>query len=154
MGSPRGLSQGHKNPLLPFWIQPNLTRSPTIIIGYVHPLWNSYLKEALHAIIQKNAVELVKTWISLGFFDRLFLVPKPNNSWRSMLDLSTLNQFPKIEKLKMETLATITTSFQAGEWVTSIDFKDTSTYLYKISPGSTSNSRHYLLACPQYLGNL
>ena len=61
---------------------------------------------------------------SLGFFNRLFLVPKPNNKWRPILDLSKLNLFLKVEKFKMETPETIRTSLQQGEWVTSVDFKD------------------------------
>ena len=60
----------------------------------------------------------------LGFYNRLFLVPKPNNRWRSILHLSTLNTFLDVESFKMETPETIRTSLQAGEWVTSIDFKD------------------------------
>ena len=61
---------------------------------------------------------------SLGFYNRLFLVPKPNNKWRPILDLSNLNQFLKVEKFKMETPETIRTSLLQGEWVTSVDFKD------------------------------
>ena len=57
-------------------------------------------------------------------FNRLLLVPKPNNKWRPILDLSKLNLFLKVEKFKMETPETIRTSLQQGEWVTSIDFKD------------------------------
>ena len=74
--------------------------------------------------MSKNAVELVKNKKSLGFFNRLFLVSKPNNKWRPILDLSKLNLFLKAEKFKMETPETIRTSLQQGEWVTSIDLKD------------------------------
>ena len=109
---------------LPFRIRPRLTRSPTVISCYVNPHRNSYLLEALHQLIAKNAVELVKHQTSLGFFNRLFLVPKPNNKWRPILDLSKLNLFLKTEKFKMETPETIRTSLQQGEWVTSINFKD------------------------------
>ena len=109
---------------LPFRIRPKLTRSPTVISRYVNPHRNSYLMEALHQLIDKNAVELVQNQTSLGFFNRLFLVPKLNNKWRPILDLSKLNLFIKVEKFKMETPETIRTSLQQGEWVTSIDFKD------------------------------
>ena len=109
---------------LPFRIRPNLTRSPTIVSRYVNPHRNSYLLEALHQLMDKNAVELVYNQTSLGFFNRLFLVPKPNNKWRPILDLSKLNLFLKVEKFKMETPETIRTSLQQGEWVTSVDFKD------------------------------
>ena len=109
---------------LPFRVRPKLTRSPTVISCYVNPQRNSYLLEALHQLIDKNAVEQVMNKTSLSFFNRLFLVPKPNNKWRPILDLSHLNPFLKTEKFKMETPETIRTSLQGGEWVTSIDFKD------------------------------
>ena len=109
---------------LPFRIRPKLTRYPTVVSCYVNPSRNSYLLEALHQLIDKNAVELVQNPKSLGFFNRLFLVPKPNIKWRPILDLSKLNLFLKAEKVKMETLETIRTSLKTREWVTSIDFKD------------------------------
>ena len=109
---------------LPFRTRPNLTRSPTVVSCYGNPHRNSYLLEALHQLIDKNAVELVRNQSSLGFFNRLFLVPKPNNKWSPILDLSKLNLFLKVEKFKMETPETIRTSLQQGEWVTLVDFKD------------------------------
>ena len=72
----------------------------------------------------KNAVEPVTNQTSVGFYNQLFLVPKPNNRWRPILDLSNLNKYLKTQSFKMETPETIRTSLQTGEWVTSIDFKD------------------------------
>ena len=109
---------------LPFQNRPLLSRHPTVISRYVNHHRNSYLSEALHQLISKNAVELVHNPKSLGFFNILFLVPKPNNKWKPILDLSKLNLFLGVEKFKMETPETIRTSLQQGEWVTSIDFKD------------------------------
>ena len=51
---------------------------------------------------------------SLGFYNRLFLLPKCNNWWRPILDLSTLNTFLDTESFKMETPETIRTSLQLG----------------------------------------
>ena len=109
---------------LPFQNRPLLSRHPTVISRYVNHHRNSYLLEALHQLISKNAVEPVRNPNSLGFFNRLFLVPKPNDKWRPILDLSNLNPFLKVEKFKMETPETIRTSLQRGEWVTSVDFRD------------------------------
>ena len=109
---------------LPFRTRPNLSRNPTVISCYGNPHRNLSLLEALHQLIDKNAIELVHKPNSVGFFNRLFLVPKPNNKWRPILDLSNLNPFLKVERFKMETPETIRTSLQKGEWVTSIDFKD------------------------------
>ena len=107
---------------LPFRFRPNSTRSPAVISNYVNPQKQSHLLEALYQLVNKNAVEPVANQNSLGFYNRLFLVPKPNNRWRSILDLNTLNTFLNTESFKMETPETIRTSLQAGEWVTSIDF--------------------------------
>ena len=109
---------------LPFRIRPNLSRTPTVISCYGNPHRNLKLLEALHQLMDKNAIELVHKKGSLGFFNQLFLVPKPENKWRPILDLSNLNFFLKTEKFKMETPETIRTSLQKGEWVTSVDFKD------------------------------
>ena len=109
---------------LPLQFRPNLTRSPTVISSYTNPHKNLNLLEALYQLLNKNAVEPVENQNSLWFYNQLFLVPKPNNQWRPILDMSTLNTFLNTESFKMETLETIRTSLQAGEWVTSIDFKD------------------------------
>ena len=121
--SPKVVQMLREGYTLPFQTRPNLTRSPRVVSCYVHPHRNLNLIEALHQLTNKNAVELVQNQSSLGFYNRLFLVPKPNK-WRPILDLSNLNTFLKAEKFKMETPETIRTSLQTGEWVTSIDFKD------------------------------
>ena len=115
------LSEGYT---LPFWFRPNLSRSPTVISNYENPTRQASLLEGLCQLVNKNAVEPVENQNSLGFYTRLFLVPKPDNQWRPILDLSTFNTFLDVGSLKMETPETIRTSLQAGEWVTSIDFKD------------------------------
>ena len=63
----------------------------------------------------KIAVELVRNKKSLGVFNRLFLVPKSNNKWRPILDLSKLNLLLKAEKFKMETSETIKTSLRSHQ---------------------------------------
>ena len=116
------LKQGYT---LPFQNRPKLSRVPTVVSSYANLHRNSYLLEALQQLVDKNAVERVHNQkASLGFFNRLFLVPKPNNKWRPILDLSKLNPFLKTEKFRMETPETIRTSLQRGEWITSVDFKD------------------------------
>ena len=91
--------------------------------------------------------------------NRLFLVPEPNNRWRPVLVLSTLNTFLNTGTFKMETPETIRTSLQAGEWVTSIDFKEAYFHI-PIHSQSRKYMRFYLqgrsyqfkpfpLACPQ-----
>ena len=63
---------------LPFKMRPPLTRSPVVRRGYANPVKNRHLKEALLALMQKLVVEKVVVRSSLAFYNRLFLVPKPN----------------------------------------------------------------------------
>ena len=65
MDCPRGWPQGHKNPQkrqhspLP---DPTISDKVTTIISvFVHPLRHSYLIEAFHTLVQKQAVEMVRT---------------------------------------------------------------------------------------------
>ena len=109
---------------LPFRERPNLSRVPCIVSSYAgfdkqNALWTS-----IQDLLQKGAIEVVHTPDSLGFYSRLFLVPKPGNRWRPVIDLSTLKKFLAIPKFKMDTSESIRASLRKGEWVTSIDLTD------------------------------
>ena len=108
--SPKVVTTLREGYTLPFRFRPNLTRSPTVIRNYHNPARQANLLEALYQLVNKNAVEPVENQNSLGFYNRIFLVPKPNNRWRPILDLSTLNTFLNTESFKMETPETIRTS--------------------------------------------
>ena len=56
--SPKVVTVLREGYTLPFRFRPNLTRSPTII-SYVNPNKKSYLLEALHQLLNKNAVKPV-----------------------------------------------------------------------------------------------
>ena len=79
--------------MLPFKLKPPLVRQPLIVSGYANPQRNLSLKEAVQNLLGKKAVEMVRVRASLAFFNRLFIVPKPNQKWRPVLDLSALKQF-------------------------------------------------------------
>ena len=78
----------------------------------------------LYPVSPVNAIERVENVKSFGFYSRLFLVPKPHQRWRPVIDLSRLNTFLQVEKFKMETPESIRTSLIPGEWVSSIDLSD------------------------------
>ena len=107
---------------LPFRERPQLSRFPLIVSKYASPLKNKALLEAVASLIQKQAVDKVAVRSSLAFYNRLFLVPKPNRKWRPIFDLSKLNLF--LATFKMETPETIRLSVQKGEWVMLLDFSD------------------------------
>ena len=128
--------------VLPFLSKPNLVRLPLILSEYKARQKDQALATYIQSLLSKNAIERVENVKSLGFYSRLFLVPKPHQRWRPVIDLSRLNTFLHIEKFKMETPESIRTSLIPGEWVSSIDLSDA--YLHiPIHP----NSRKYLRFC-------
>ena len=128
--------------VLPFRSKPNLIRFPLILSEYKAQQKDQALATCIQSLLSKNAIERVENVKSLGFYSRLFLVPKPHQRWRPVIDLSRLNTFLHVEKFKMETPESIRTSLVPGEWVSSIDLSDA--YLHiPIHP----NSRKYLRFC-------
>ena len=128
--------------VLPFRSKPNLIRFPLILSEYKAQQKDQALATCIQSLLSKNAIERVENVKSLGFYSRLFLVPKPHQRWRPVIELSRLNTFLHVEKFKMETPESIRTSLVPGEWVSSIDLSDA--YLHiPIHP----NSRKYLRFC-------
>ena len=96
--------------VLPFLSKPNLVRFPLILSEYKAPQKDQALADCIQSLLSKNAIERVENVKSLGFYSRLFLVPKPHQRWRPVIDLSRLNTFLHVEKFKMETPESIRTS--------------------------------------------
>ena len=128
--------------VLPFISKPSLVRLPLIQSEYKALLKDQALATCIQSVLSKNAIERVEDVKSLRFYSRLFLVPKPYQRRRPVIDLSRLNTVLHIEKFKMETPESIRTSPIPREWVSSIDLSDA--YLHiPIHP----NSRKYLRFC-------
>ena len=85
---------------LPFREHPKLSRLPCIISGYVGSDKQSALLTSIQYLLQKGAIKVMHTKNYLGFYSRLFLVHKPGNCWRPVINLSSLNKFLAIPKWK------------------------------------------------------
>ena len=109
---------------LNFRNQPPLTKDPVIRSKYLNREKQQFLIKAVYQMINKRAITPVQKVTSLGFYSRLFLVPKPGKKWRPVIDLSVVNKYLHIPTFKMETAENIRDSLQQGEWVTSIDLTD------------------------------
>ena len=53
-------------------------------------------------LLRREAEMTVENVKSLGFDSRLFLVPKPHQRWRPVMDLNRLNTFLLLARFKME----------------------------------------------------
>ena len=141
--NPRVVSILKEGYALPFKMRPPLTRFPLIKSGYANPVTSRALSEALIVLRENLVVEKVVVRTSLSFYNRLFLVPKPNNKWRPILDLSQLNVYLQTNTFKIETPETIRVSLHKGEWVTSLDFSDAYIHI-PIHPRSRIYLRFFL----------
>ena len=92
VANPRGVSILKEGYVLPFKLKSTLVRYPLMVSGYAHPQRDISLREAVQTLLHKKAVEMVRVRASLAFFNRLFIVPKPNQKWRPILDLSALER--------------------------------------------------------------
>ena len=101
------------------------TKSGQIPSDYKALQKDKALATCIQSFLPKNVIERVENVKSLGFYSRLFLVPKPHQRWRPVIDLSMLNTFLHVEKFKMETPESIRSSLIPGQWVSSIDLSDT-----------------------------
>ena len=100
---------------LQFLSKPNLVRFPLILSEYKALQKDQALADCIQSLLSTNAIERVENVKSLGFYSRLFLVPKPHQRWRPVIDLSRLNTFLHVEKFKMETPESIRTSLIPGD---------------------------------------
>ena len=89
--------------VLSFISKPSLVRFPLIRSEYKALQKDQALATCIQPLLSKNAIERVENVKSLWFYSRLFLVPKPHQRWRPVIDLSRLNIFLLVEKFKMET---------------------------------------------------
>ena len=64
--------------VLPFHLKPKLTRHPLIISEYKNQQKDRALASCIQSLLHKHAIEKVRNTESLGFYSRLFLVPKPH----------------------------------------------------------------------------
>ena len=74
-------------------------------------------------MLSKDALEVVLD-PSPGFYSRLFLVEKVMGWWRPVIDLSHLNEFVLQTPFKMETVVSMLLSVREGDFLASIDLKD------------------------------
>ena len=77
-------------------------------------------------MLDKGAVKIVNSFPN-QYLSRIFLVPKKDSSFRPVINLrrKLLNQFIAKAHFKMENLAMIRDLLREGDWMASIDLKDT-----------------------------
>ena len=81
------------------------------------------LRQEVEAMLAKGALEIARD-PGPSFYSRLFLLEKATGGWRSVIDLSHLNDFVQLTSFKMETVASVLLSVREGDFLASLDLKD------------------------------
>ena len=106
--------------LLPLQKMPPLSLVPQIFSSHQ----SQELSHQIQLLLAKQAIEPVLPPLTPGFYSHLFVVPKANGNFRSIIDLSRLNQFLKIPSFSMESVFTIQKALEGSLWAVTLDLSD------------------------------
>lgn len=81
------------------------------------------LRQEVDNRLLQSAIETVKDQVT-GFYSRIFLMKKPDGSFRPIIYLSRLNKNVIHPKFKMDNLATVMSAVLNNVWAVSIYLKD------------------------------
>ena len=105
---------------VPFLSEPPLAAEPIPFPSYSPTsIRGKALEKEVQSLVEKGAVELAPL-PSPGFYSRVFVVMKALGSWRSVIDLSTLNLRVHKTSFRMETLQSVLLSVRSGDWMVSM----------------------------------
>ncbi|CAJ0958249.1 unnamed protein product [Ranitomeya imitator] len=80
---------------------------------------------AIHSLRQSGVIVPVPEHERFkGFYSNLFVVPKKDGKVRPILDLKLLNKCVRVRHFRMESLRSVISSMERGEFLASIDIKD------------------------------
>ena len=74
-----------------FLSKPNLVGFPLFLSEYKALQKEQAMVDCIQSLLSKNTIERMGNVKSLWFYSRLYLVPKPHQRWRPVIDLSRLN---------------------------------------------------------------
>uniref|UniRef100_A0A803J3K6 Reverse transcriptase domain-containing protein n=1 Tax=Xenopus tropicalis TaxID=8364 RepID=A0A803J3K6_XENTR len=82
------------------------------------------LKAVKELLLSNTITPVPRSQRHQGFYSNLFLIPKKDGSLRPVLDLKRLNTFLHVPSFKMESLRSVISNVEKGDFFTSIDLKD------------------------------
>ena len=113
------LNEGYKIPFKKLPSYQGLRLTP--LTGQYGPI----LLDEVDSLLGKGAIERVsESDAAHGYYSTYFLVPKKTGDMRPILNLKPINGQIQVRAFKMETLQTVMTAVQVGDWIASVDLKD------------------------------
>ena len=106
--------------------EPPLTHRPVPFRLPANDKQRSLLLHEIQVLLAKNVFAQVPV-SQLGhasFYCSMFLVPKPNGTYRPILYVWNLNVYIDCPHFKMETIQSVRASMRPSDWTFSVDLKD------------------------------
>ena len=72
--------------------------------------------------MQKRAIEECHN--QGGFYSSLFIVPKKDGGWQTIINLKKLNKYLRVQHFKMESIYSVRDVLHRGDWMTKLDLQD------------------------------
>ena len=91
------------------------------------PAQMTVIRAEVAKLVAKKAMRIVpleEARSKRGFYSRLFCVPKPDGSWRPIINLKPMNRFVVKKSFKMETIKNVRQVLRPGMWAATVDLKD------------------------------
>ena len=79
--------------------------------------------DLLQQLLDKSVIERVAPTVAC-LHNIVFLRPKPNGTWRHILDVSALNKFLHVKTFKMDSAQVVRDALLSNTWATSVDWSD------------------------------
>ena len=80
------------------------------------------LDQEVHNLLQKRAIEECHN--QGGFYSSLFIFPKKDGGWRTIINLKRLNRYLRIQHFKIESVYSVRDVLQRGDWMGKLDLQD------------------------------
>ena len=124
----RWLRRGYRLPFLPN--QEPAARSlfavtcpPRLALFYNNPQKHAAILDLLQQLLDKHVIEQVPSHVAC-LHNIVFLRPKPNGTWRLILDVSALNRFLRVKSFKMDSAQVVRDALLPDTWATSVNWSD------------------------------
>ena len=85
------------------------------------------IREEVAKLVDKKAmrkVPLSEARKRPGFYSRLFCVPKPDGSWRPIINMKPMNKYVVKKGFRMETIKHVRQVLRPQMWAATVDLKD------------------------------
>uniref|UniRef100_A0A8C5PV42 ribonuclease H n=1 Tax=Leptobrachium leishanense TaxID=445787 RepID=A0A8C5PV42_9ANUR len=97
-----------------------------VLLGEIHSTYSGdQLFSEVMGLLEKRVIEPVPSQDCFqGTYSRLFLVGKPDGSFRPILDLKSVNRFVRKERFRMDTIGSASRILRPGDFMVTLDLQD------------------------------